>query len=225
MRSAGFYIMILLISLPAALSEAPPGIQTPRMFEQLYFSSSAIVVLLIFVTVLRGRLNLTTLEARNMERLAHTDPLTGLHNRRRSEELLQAELKRAAHEDTPLSVVLFDIDDFKRLNDEFGHDFGDGVIQGFATVVSSSLRRGDELSRWGGEEFLLIASGTAGEDAVRLAERLRLAVEEHDLGDSQVSASFGVASWRRGEDYASLVKKSDTALYRAKTGGKNRVEA
>ena len=161
---------------------------------------------------------------------AHVDGLTGLANRRHSEEALTAELSRAARFGGSLSVVMTDLDNFKAVNDEHGHPVGDTVLRRFARLLEASVRDVDTAARWGGEEFLLILPGTDAEGATQLAERIRTRLEETTLLTPEgipirATASFGVAA--AGEDEVSaerLVAAADAALYAAKRAGRNRVE-
>ena len=162
-------------------------------------------------------------------RQATSDGLTGLANRRHSEERLLAEVARSERYETPLAVVLSDIDEFKAANDTYGHAFGDLVLQRFADVLRETLRDIDVSSRWGGEEFLIVLPGTTLEGAVEAAERIRTAFAALELaaGDAtaRMTASFGVASFVAGVDALELVRAADEALYEAKRRGKNRVRA
>jgi diguanylate cyclase (GGDEF)-like protein len=156
---------------------------------------------------------------------AVSDGLTGLANRRHTEERLAAEIARSERYGTPLSVVACDIDGFKAANDTYGHAFGDVVLQEFASVLRETLRDVDVSGRWGGEEFLLVLPETTLEGAIDAAERIRSALVALDVGPARMTASFGVAELTRGSDAAALVASADAALYQAKRGGKNRVEA
>ena len=157
--------------------------------------------------------------------ISETDQLTGLPNRRRIYDVLEREMDRARRYEEPLSLVLFDIDDFKKVNDSLGHDAGDAVLTEFASLLGGLRRSSDQLGRWGGEEFILVAPGVSREEATQLAERLRTVVEEHNFAAADnLTASFGVAIFDEEDDLASLIKKADVNLYEAKTGGKNRVE-
>ncbi|TML41187.1 MAG: diguanylate cyclase, partial [Actinobacteria bacterium] len=162
-------------------------------------------------------------------RQARSDGLTGLANRRHCQEHLLAEVTRSERYETPLAVVLSDIDEFKAANDTYGHAFGDLVLQRFADVLRETLRDIDVSSRWGGEEFLVVLPGTTLEGAVEAAERIRTAFAALELaaGDAttRMTASFGVASFVAGVDPLELVRAADEALYEAKRRGKNRVRA
>lgn len=164
-------------------------------------------------------------EKRELIDLATVDPLTKAFNRRKLTEILGDETMRARRYGTPLSVVLFDIDHFKRVNDTYGHDAGDVVLTEMARLVMGLVRECDRLARWGGEEFLVVAPGVGVEGAAELAERLRAAVAGKAFpGVTGVTSSFGAAQYRPGEPVETLVKRADAALYRAKEGGRNRVE-
>ncbi len=155
-------------------------------------------------------------QARFWKEQALTDPLTGLPNRRALEMALEREAARVARGEEPFSLVLLDLDDFKRVNDEKGHPEGDRLLKEVGRYLVGHVRKGDLVGRWGGEEFALLLPKTHGEQAARLAERLREGLK--GLG---VTASLGVATY--GGDLADLYRRADQALYRAKEGGKDRV--
>ena len=157
-----------------------------------------------------------------LERESTTDPLTGAWNRRYIDRVLKTETARSQLQRQPLSVILCDIDHFKRVNDTHGHAAGDAVLQDFVRALASSIRESDILCRWGGEEFLLCTPGTSRGGALPLAEKLRASVAGHGFSTSErVTASFGVAELRLGEDPASLLARADRALYEAKAAGRN----
>jgi diguanylate cyclase (GGDEF)-like protein len=163
-----------------------------------------------------------------VERQALVDSLTGLANRRSLEETLRAEVARAIRFDENVCFVLADLDDFKRVNDRYGHAIGDEVLKEFASVLGETVRESDAAGRWGGEEFALVLGATDLAGGLRLAERARAALEERivDLPDGsriQVTASFGVASFPEVPERDLLLEAADAALYRAKHDGKNRV--
>ncbi len=162
---------------------------------------------------------------RQLEEMSQKDYLTGIYNRRFVEDFLSAEIKRADRYGRPLSVILFDIDDFKKVNDTFGHDVGDEVLKGVVKRTLSCLRSTDVMGRWGGEEFLIVLPETDLEGATVLAERIRKAVEDREFEKAgRVTVSLGVADYKKGESVFDLVRRVDRALYRAKERGKNRTE-
>jgi diguanylate cyclase (GGDEF)-like protein/PAS domain S-box-containing protein len=155
--------------------------------------------------------------------LSNTDSLTGLHNRRRMEETLSEEFSRAKRYKLPLSVLMLDVDHFKRFNDQYGHDQGDRVLQSVARVMQNTCRDVDSPCRYGGEEFCLILPSTGLDGAARMAERVRSNVENHRVDGLQVTISIGVAVFPTvGQDAESLKKLADEALYHAKRSGRNR---
>ena len=166
---------------------------------------------------------------RIVERQALLDGLTGLANRRQSEDALTVELARAERLGGPVSVVLADLDDFKDVNDRYGHLAGDAALREFAAVLRENVREIDTAGRWGGEEFLVLLPGTDGAGATRLAARLRIVLEGRTILGAdgtplRVTASFGVASAPSATTWEELVADADAALYEAKRAGKNRVE-
>ena len=163
-----------------------------------------------------------------VQRQAITDDLTGLVNRRRFIDALQSEIERARRFGSHLTVVLADLDDFKRVNDEFGHHAGDDVLRSFADLVRSHVRDVDVPGRIGGEEFAILLPETGRVDAVSVAERMRhsLSVVPIPVAENRtvsVTSSFGVAELGPGQSGDDLMREADAALYRAKAEGKNRV--
>jgi diguanylate cyclase (GGDEF)-like protein len=164
-----------------------------------------------------------------LEQLSITDGLTKLHNHRYFQEALAREIKRVARSGEPLSILLADIDDFKALNDRYGHAQGDALLVRIARVLNESVRESDVLARYGGEEFVVLATGTDLEGAIFLAEKVRTAVAESEVtsGDEAspppVTISIGVAEF--GGDRKRFFDAADRALYRAKAAGKNCVMA
>jgi diguanylate cyclase (GGDEF)-like protein len=159
---------------------------------------------------------------RRLEEMATTDKLTGLANRQLFDAALAMAVARKKRDKAPLSLILFDIDHFKKVNDTFGHMVGDRVIRAVADAARRGLRSSDLLCRWGGEEFIALLYDCAEEEALRLAESLRVALSE--TPDARgATASFGVTGYREGESVDLLLARADDALYRAKEEGRNRV--
>jgi diguanylate cyclase (GGDEF)-like protein len=157
-----------------------------------------------------------------LEKLTITDPLTGAKNRRYYELRAAAEASRACRYKEPLSILLFDIDHFKKVNDEHGHDVGDQVLIEYTKLVKSMLRDTDELCRIGGEEFVIITPHTSQIDAYKLAEKIRKEIEEHHKV-LPITVSIGIAQYKDCESKDELFKRADNALYEAKESGRNRV--
>lgn len=158
---------------------------------------------------------------------AYTDPMTGLFNRRGFIEAAHLLMKRQAKKGAPVSVLMFDLDHFKSINDSYGHGVGDDALRLFASTVSSTMRANDVIARFGGEEFVAILPGTIT-DAVIAADRVRLAFEAAaiDVGERRLAAtvSVGAACGAAMSDIEQLIGNADAALYRAKLNGRNRVE-
>lgn len=157
---------------------------------------------------------------------ANVDSLTKCYNRNKMEVVLAAEIHRHRNEEEPFSLIMLDIDFFKRINDTYGHEVGDVVLSGFAEIVRQNIKRKDVFVRWGGEEFIILFHHCTGEEAMMIAERLRSKVESSPLHDGQIhiTCSLGVASWHGAADSDNqLLKRVDDALYMAKRTGRNRV--
>jgi diguanylate cyclase (GGDEF)-like protein len=168
---------------------------------------------------------------RALKELAATDPLTGLANRRTLMTELEREFRRSQRSGSPLSLVMVDIDHFKRINDTYGHQNGDRVLIALADILKTHLRRYDLPSRFGGEEFALVLPETGPEETLAIAERIRTSIAglnfDGDLDGLQVTASLGVAACpvANVKDVEDLIRESDDALYLAKKNGRNRIES
>ena len=172
-------------------------------------------VFLFFVIAIRERIRL--------KRISRTDPLTDLPNRLAVMEDAAVELARSIRYGGPLSLVLLDIDRFKKFNDEYGHNEGDRVLRMTADVMKKVLRKMDCLGRWGGEEFIVLLPHTGLGGAHATAEKIRLSVASSDISRFRgVTISLGVAEFRPKETFESLVGRADAAMYLAKSEGRNR---
>ena len=157
--------------------------------------------------------------------LSVTDVLTGVYNRRFFQDRLRSELARLERYGGALSVIMLDIDHFKRINDKYGHGMGDKVLQTICQRISQRLRRNDVLCRLGGEEFVVLCPGTSAWQAQELAVQLRQSLRNQPIeGVGQVTASFGIAGWRDKEDGDALLLRADAGVYAAKQAGRDRVE-
>lgn len=163
--------------------------------------------------------------ARDLERQANTDSLTGLNNRLKFNQALAIEVLRAKRYHTPFALVLFDIDYFKDVNDSCGHQVGDNVLVRLSSIVASAVRETDLLARWGGEEFVIMTTGSDQLMAQNAAEKLRVIISQAAFDViGNLTCSFGVAQYIDGDTAETLVARADAALYRAKQNGRNRVE-
>jgi len=198
-----------------------------REFEAVSIIPIALSIALIFFTYYLISVSITTARRQiELERLSDTDDLTGIHNRRYMERRVAEELSRHGRTGELFSLAMIDIDFFKKVNDEHGHDFGDFILKEIVGEIGASVRTNDILARWGGEEFLLLLSATDGDRALILAERVRKRIEERRcrFGSKSISvtATLGLAVAQAGDSTESLVKRADVALYRGKNSGRNR---
>jgi diguanylate cyclase (GGDEF)-like protein len=174
-----------------------------------------------------GRRELINL-SRRLDYLSRKDELTGLSNRRDMFEKLRNELGRLERSGKTFSVLIADIDEFKLVNDTYGHECGDLCLQEIAKVLSDNTQKRDSVARWGGEEFLVFLPETSGQHAKTTAERLRSAIENlifsYEGNSVSVTASIGVAEYQSGQTLNALINLADKQLYLAKNRGRNRVE-
>lgn len=154
----------------------------------------------------------------------YIDALTKLFNRRKFDEVLLLECERARRTQSPLTVIIADIDKFKSVNDIYGHQAGDQLLVAVAGILQQGVRKLDMVVRWGGEEFVILCPSTNLHGACALAEKIRIDIENHDFATVGVkTCSFGVAEFHPDERPEDVIKRADEALYRAKNGGRNRV--
>lgn len=218
-------VAITLLSL--VVSNVPDGMFRIALFIAVLVPTLVAGPVAIVLLRLLQELNLARALAQT---LANTDALTGALNRRCFMERGHQEVARAGTRGGPVSVLLMDIDDFKQINDQFGHSTGDAVLQMFAKQCMASLRPQDMLARWGGEEFVALLPATAPADAMRLSNRLCQAIAQARSADTngaltRVTVSIGVASSLDGPvALDALLSRADAAMYEAKRSGKNRVK-
>lgn len=189
---------------------------------------TAVIYLLIVYFMTRMDAQQRTILSKNaeLEVLSVTDHLTGILNRLGFQLRLQDAITQAARYDHPVSLILFDLDHFKHINDRYGHLVGDQVLKALANRIRARLRASDTLGRWGGEEFAVIAPMQGLAEASALAKDLCQTAAAEPLVDGiQVTISLGVSQYRAGDDTTALVGRADQAMYEAKEGGRNRVVA
>jgi diguanylate cyclase (GGDEF)-like protein len=163
---------------------------------------------------------------RYFKKCSTIDALTGALNKKEFENILYKECERAARYETPLALILFDLDNFKTINDKFGHIAGDTVLRSVAKSVRNKIRKTDFFGRIGGDEFAVLAPETKMEDAVALAEKIKESINGiifQSLDFSSVNCSFGVCRYRKCEDPLSFLNRADKALYISKKEGRNRI--
>jgi diguanylate cyclase len=183
-----------------------------------------VVSLTLTAFIVEAILNIVGELQRRLLEQAITDPLTGAYNRRHMEARLVEQPEVLRRHGSPATLLLIDVDHFKRINDEHGHKAGDVVLQGLAATVRNRARHVDVLFRMGGEEFVLLLPGTAEADAARMAEEIRAAIAEASLLDGRVvTASIGVAGLEEEDTVDTWIRATDAAMYAAKGAGRNRV--
>ncbi|MBA2534689.1 MAG: GGDEF domain-containing protein [Rubrobacter sp.] len=213
--------------LVKAFSEPLNGLNSTEVswLVRMHAFMGAVIALVYATSYLKDQLSMQRDMTEAMHLLAHTDHLTGVANRRELLSELQKETEKSMRYGRPLSVVLFDLDHFKDVNDAHGHDHGELVLREVVRAVKPVLRAADRLGRWGGEEFIILAPEIDVREADRLAERLRAKIADR-ISDSSptVTASLGFAEYETGDTPETLIKRADQALYKAKILGRNRAE-
>lgn len=181
------------------------------------FDGDRYVISLTDITQLREKSAL-------LEYQANHDPLTGLSNRTAFYKVYNAELKRDIRYNHSLSLILFDIDNFKMINDNYGHNVGDIALKQIAELTLKNVREHDTVTRWGGEEFIVLLPETDVDGAIQVAEKIRIAIEKfEDKHIPKFTSSFGVAQLQYEDSHESFIQRVDEALYEAKRTGKNKV--
>ncbi|NJD55749.1 MAG: diguanylate cyclase [Nitrospirae bacterium] len=227
-------IPVIMLTVKKELSDKISGLHIgaddylPKPYNELELNAR--IYALLRTKALQDELRMKN---KQLEELLHkvnymaiTDALTGLFNRRRFHDVLTSEFERAKRYATPFSLVMMDIDHFKRVNDVFGHSVGDSVLKEVATIMKNSIREIDTASRYGGEEFIAILPNTARENARVVAERIRLMIGQHAFGgiDRNITVSIGISGMpdAKAESEEKLIRCADFALYRAKQLGRDR---
>lgn len=192
--------------------------------EVRYFSISASLVLEDpeHYAVIMSEITRQENYKRELEYLSTTDSLTRIGNRRYFQTKLQEEVARAKRYKTPFSMIIFDIDFFKKVNDEFGHDIGDQVLVEYTELINNILRDSDIFCRIGGEEFVILTPHANLDEAIKIAQKVRVLVKEHKK-IVPITMSFGVVTYRMEESFDAMFKRADEALYRAKERGRDQV--
>ena len=220
-RSVGIHNMMLLtVGFREGEKPASPLPVRGEMPTRLKDSLLLVERLVRFVSATTTELENANVE---LERMARTDRLTQIANRGETEAVLKKAVAFATKNDAPVSVLMLDIDDFKKINDIYGHDVGDRALTETSKVLRAHVRHGDTVGRWGGEEFLLVLLNADVKAAAIAADRIRKAIAALRVlpGDRSFTASFGVAQITPGEPFETFYQRVDTALYEAKHEGKN----
>lgn len=163
---------------------------------------------------------------RKLDELATLDMLTGAYNRRKFEYYVKLSIDKKEKYISPFSIIMFDIDHFKKINDSYGHKMGDQILQEISTIVKCTLREADKLFRWGGDEFIILLPETTLKNAYKVAEKVRKSIESTDfeIKNSKVTVSLGAGEHIIGESIDQFVSRVDNALLKAKSNGRNKAE-
>lgn len=191
------------------------------------YSIAIFVILSLIIPLFYGRKLISQQQALHAQisRMAEEDSLTGLYNRRKINELIQHEIERSERYEKGFSVIIIDIDYFKRVNDRHGHLAGDELLKKFAQILTETIRHTDEVGRWGGEEFVVLCPETNLEGAASLANKIRQKIDVANFNDyGKQTASFGIACFQHGDTMDNVISHADMALYAAKNAGRDRVE-
>lgn len=202
--------------------------QTRYDWTQLAYILAPVLLILVIIILFNGKLRLARqrLEVTNqqLEVLSVTDHLTGVYNRQYLDQILDAEVEKVMRYDARFSIIMMDLDNFKAVNDEHGHLVGDEVLVTCSRLIQSQIRKSDIFGRWGGEEFIVICTGTTLHQACLLSEKIRMAVDEGAFPEHiRQTVSLGVAQYNKGEPVKDCVDRADRHLYKAKQSGKNQV--
>ena len=228
-----WYLLTVFVVLffAADVGYAMTSWESPNLMVSIVFFSGACFVWQVGILSFKTALDVRRVALLEQETI--TDPLMQIYNRRYLERRLKEEVARSQRYERPLSLLLLDVDHFKRINDTYGHAMGDRVLQNLGQLLRHTVREADILVRYGGEEILVVAPDTPSAVAATLAERLRQAVENTPLAFESdhpgartvpITVSIGVASVQTSlESPATLMRRADEALYRAKHAGRNRV--
>ncbi len=195
---------------------------------EFVYSIAVFVIISLIIPLFYGRRLIAQQQALHAQisRMAAEDSLTGLYNRRKINELIQHEIERCERYNKGFSLIIIDIDYFKRVNDRHGHLAGDELLKMFANILTTTIRHTDEVGRWGGEEFVVLCPETSLEGALALANKIRQRIDTttfHNYG--RQTASFGIACYQQGDTMDNIISQADEALYAAKNAGRDRVEA
>ena len=212
-----YAIMIFFITIVMGVPHFYNSI-TADFLIQYYIST----VLYIFILFYFKKIISNFIESEILKKYAYYDYLTDIGNRRLLDKWLENEIKRCHKTNHVFSIIYFDIDHFKKVNDKYGHDIGDNVLKEFSFLVKSCISSNDYFGRWGGEEFILILPNQSLTEATQFADNLRQIIEKHSFQYvGQVTSSFGISAFQQNDLSKNIIKRADEALYIAKNNGRN----
>jgi diguanylate cyclase (GGDEF)-like protein len=192
-----------------------------NLINQLFISNICYIIVLYYFQ----RIFSIFAESEMLKRFAYEDSLTSIGNRRMLDFWINNEITKTKEQHTTFSIIYFDIDHFKRINDTFGHETGDLVLQELVSIVNNNIRTGDYFGRWGGEEFLVIVKNQDATQTEQLADRLRSIIANHNFATvGTVTTSFGITTYKENDTIQTILRRADKALYTAKENGRNKVD-
>ncbi len=225
-------VAVFIASYIISIKFKPGYVLTDVQIHILFIYNSVLAIILVAAMshffIIERRFSVMTMAQRNrkLDEQAGEDPLTGLTNRRSMERHLETAMDEARRNGRLFSLIMGDIDFFKKINDSYGHDFGDEALKAVAKILKASVRDGDVVCRWGGEEFLLLIMGTRN-DANSVAERIRESIEEsvivHNDKEIRFTMTLGVTTYKPGYKVENLIVQADENLYYGKENGRNQV--
>jgi len=222
-RSGLFWSALTLLTIIGAYLTHPYLSMTPRIPLGAFLQTCSAYIFVGAMAFFYERVR--SQQEQMLQHQADYDYLTGVYNRRGLTHAMASEISRVERYGTRLSFLLLDLDDFKAINDRYGHKTGDRVLQEICQVTRQSIRQSDVLARWGGEEFAILMPEAGLEEAGLLADKLRAIIAAHPFKEvGHLTVSIGVAQYRLPEAEDEMLQRADMALYRAKSGSKNRVE-
>ena len=215
-----------LLALPFVLTHY--GVPLAELARHLIYPLAMLVVACIVAELIYQSYAESFLASRRLRQHALTDPLTGLLNRRAMDAELKVAQSRVNRHGEGYALIMADLDRFKRVNDEYGHDVGDEVLLDLGRRLQRSIRAEDRLARWGGEEFLILIQDTNQQDAFLIAEKLRRAVKDTPFvtsaGELPITISLGLALYQKESPVEAVITRADQSLYRAKQNGRNQTQ-
>jgi diguanylate cyclase (GGDEF)-like protein len=225
--SMAYFVYILAVGVVYFLLNYTPTIDWHNVsfLVQFYASNLLYSTLLYIIALLKDNYGEAEIRSEHMTLLANMDDLTGIHNRRKINNLLDAFIESYREGGRPFSVIMLDVDGFKKINDTFGHDIGDYVLRRVAELLRANVRESDQIGRWGGDEFFIFYPDTDNEKARLLAKRLEASVQQADFAHiGHVTISLGIATSQSSDNAGTLIKRADEGLYKVKRGKLPEVE-
>ncbi|MES9992292.1 MAG: GGDEF domain-containing protein [Candidatus Thiodiazotropha sp.] len=229
-KTVGIVKTLLIICVFSYIDVAMQGYIPPYAIEEVYatglraFNVSAFVSSAVVISVIYTSINYDV--RKQLEHASTTDQLTGLYNRRLFTHLAEIEMKKIKRDGSTISLMMLDIDDFKKVNDEYGHTCGDEVLKIIAATIHETVRPNDIVSRWGGEEFVILLANTDLDRALTVAERLRMNIINRTVlcqdAEFSITVTLGLATHRdHNQSLDTLIEQADRAMYIGKSNGKN----